>query len=45
MPFETQYDFENINSFKILCYSIFLKDLIERILPNKKRIFIVRKKT
>ena len=43
MPFDKQYDFENFNSFKILLYSIFSRELLElEILHLAKRNVLVR---
>ena len=39
MLFDTQYDLENFNSFKILLYSINSKELLERIFSLLKRTY------
>jgi hypothetical protein len=40
MPFDTQYDFENFNSFKILLYSIFLRELLEPVNKDLTQMFV-----
>jgi hypothetical protein len=43
MPIDKQYDFENFNSFKILLYSIFSRELLELgILYLDKRILFCK---